>query len=160
MPMASVALSFFDSRDENATMLNYKQDQTPVRRIELKNNLCFSASVIFIIKGIRENFIKMAVRIMASTKATDPSIMVPRFLIILEFESLSLSALTAEVCMIYQLNFSRYSSMNFAFMLRNSSIYLKKMYALEGTSTLNFSILPISQRLFIIPHSRCIEKDL
>ena len=43
----------------------------------------------------------MAVRIMASTKATDPSIMVPRFLIILEFESLSLSALTAEVCMIY-----------------------------------------------------------
>jgi hypothetical protein len=43
--------------------------------------------------GMREHSIKIAVKIMASTKATDPSIIVPRFLIILVFESLSLSAL-------------------------------------------------------------------
>ena len=66
----------------------------------MKNNLFFSAAVIFIIKGMRENFIKMAVKIMASTKATDPSIIVPRFFMILEFESFSLSALDVVVFMI------------------------------------------------------------
>ena len=71
-----------------------------MRRIELKNNLFFSAAVIFIIKGMRENFIKIAVKIIASTKATDPSIIVPRFLMILEFESFSLSALVIVVFMI------------------------------------------------------------
>ena len=71
-----------------------------MRRIELKNNLFFSAAVIFIIKGMRENFIKMAAKNMASTKATDPSIIVPRFFMILEFESFSLSALVVVVFMI------------------------------------------------------------
>ena len=71
-----------------------------MRKIELKNNLFFSAAVIFIIKGMRENFIKMAVKIMASTKATDPSIIVPRFFMILEFESFSRSALVVAVFMI------------------------------------------------------------
>ena len=144
MPTARVLLSFYDSKDANAIMLNYRQDWTPVRRIELKNNLFLSTSVIFFIKGMRQNFIIMAVEIIVSTKATEPSIMVPTFLIILVFESFSLSALFAVLFMIYQLNFSSSSSMIFAFMLRNSSIYLKKMNALEGTLTLNFSILPMS----------------
>ena len=144
MPTARVLLSFYDFKDANAIMLNYRQDWTPVRRIELKNNLFLSTSVIFFIKGIRQNFIIMAVEIIVSTKAREPSIMVPTFLIILVFESFSLSALFAVLFMIYQLNFSSSSSMIFAFMLRNSSIYLKKMNALEGTLTLNFSILPIS----------------
>jgi hypothetical protein len=43
--------------------------------------------------GICEHSIKIAVKIMASTKATDPSMIVPRFFMILVFESLSLSAL-------------------------------------------------------------------
>jgi hypothetical protein len=34
------------------------------------------------------------------------------------------------------------------------------MYALGGTSTLNFSIVPISYKLFIMPHRRCIENDM
>ena len=144
MPTARVLLSFYDFKDANAIMLNYRQDWTPVRRIELKNNLFLSTSVIFFIKGMRQNFIIMAVEIIVSTKATEPSIMVPTFLIILVFESFSLSALFAVLFMIYQLNLSSSSSMIFAFMLRNSSIYLKKMNALEGTLTLNFSILPIS----------------
>jgi hypothetical protein len=45
------------------------------------------------INEMRENFIKMAVKIMASIKATEPNIIVPRFLMILVFESLSLSPL-------------------------------------------------------------------
>jgi hypothetical protein len=53
-----------------------------------------------IIKGMRENFIKIAVEIMASTKATETSIIVPRFFMILEFESFSLYALVVVVFMI------------------------------------------------------------
>jgi hypothetical protein len=52
------------------------------------------------IRGIREYFIKMAVKIMATTRPTDPSIIVPKFLMILVFESLSLSALVVVVFMI------------------------------------------------------------
>jgi hypothetical protein len=55
--------------------------------------------VIFIIKGTREYFISIAVTIMTNTKATEPIIMVPRFLMILVFESLSLSELVAVVYM-------------------------------------------------------------
>ena len=43
----------------------------------------------------------MAVIIIVSTKPTNPSIIVPRFLMILVFESLSLSALVAVVFMMY-----------------------------------------------------------
>lgn len=50
--------------------------------------------------GMREYFIKIAVKIMATTKATEPSIIVPKFLMILVFESLSLSELVAVVFMI------------------------------------------------------------
>jgi hypothetical protein len=50
--------------------------------------------------GMRENYIKMAVEIMDSTKATDPSMTVPRFLMILVFESFSLSALVEAEFMI------------------------------------------------------------
>ena len=71
-----------------------------MRRIELKNNLFFRASVIFIITGTREYFIKIAVEIMAMTKATDPRIMVPRFLITLLLSSLSLYPLVPVVFMI------------------------------------------------------------
>ena len=49
---------------------------------------------------MRENLIKMAVKIMASIIAIEPSIIVPRFLMILVFESLSLSELFAVVYMI------------------------------------------------------------
>ena len=45
----------------------------------------FRASVILIIKGALEYFIKIAVKIMARTKATVPKIIVPRFLMILVF---------------------------------------------------------------------------
>ena len=43
----------------------------------------------------------MAVEIIVRTKATEPSMIVPKLLIILEFESLSLSALVPAVLMMY-----------------------------------------------------------
>ena len=96
------------------------------------------------IRGIREYFIKMAVKIIASTNATEPSMIVPRFLMILLLASLSLKPPSWVVFMIYELNFSKKFSMNCAFMLKNSSMHLKKMYALDGTLMLNFSIVLIN----------------
>ncbi len=51
--------------------------------------------------GMREYLIKIAVRIMATTKPKEPSIIVPKFLMMLVFESFSLSALEAVVFKIY-----------------------------------------------------------
>jgi hypothetical protein len=50
--------------------------------------------------------------------------------------------------------------MNCAFMERNSSIYLKNNKVLVGNIMLNFRIAPSNYKVFIMPHIKCIEKDL
>ncbi|TNV70655.1 hypothetical protein FGO68_gene9984 [Halteria grandinella] len=79
------------------------------------------------------------------------------FLIGLPFKPSESSLLSLKI---FSFTHSTILLINFAFMLRNSSIDLKNMYTFGGTKRLNLKITAINCKVFIRPHIMCIEKDI
>ena len=160
-PIPKLFLSLKLSIFAKANMLNLRYDCTSVLNIELKNSFCRSESLTFLINGLCQNLMRTSVKSMPSKRPIPPKMIVPMFFITFQLYCLSLSSLKSlseETNKL--LNLSKLSSMNLAFMLKNSSKYLKNTYAFGGTLILNFSMVWISCRVFIIPHNKCIENDL